>query len=268
MSPGFILRRPHSFAKGEASNRLLFSSRGGHKGIYRVTELKNEEKPLSGKISLVTGATRGLGQSIALNLARKGAHVIALGRSVGALEELDDQIKQEGGEATLVPLDLMEEEKLDALGPTIFPRFDHLDILIGNAAYLGGLSPLTHLKTAEWNKIIATNLTANWQLMRSLHPLLERSEKSVALFIGCDEGAKDNPAYWGAYNASKAGLKAMVESYAAETAETNIKVKIHTPPAMDTNLHRKAYPGGDKSTLTSIETAAADILKEILKTLA
>jgi NAD(P)-dependent dehydrogenase (short-subunit alcohol dehydrogenase family) len=232
-----------------------------------VTKPTPATKSLLGKTALVTGATRGLGNAIALQLAREGAHVVALGRSVGALEELDDQIKSEDGQATLAPLDFLEDGKLDALGPTLFPRFDKLDILIGNAAYLGGLAPLTHLKTEEWEKIITTNLTANWQLIRSLHPLLNRAEKATALFIGCDEGQKDNPAYWGAYNASKAGLKALVESYKAETNETNITVEFFVPPAMDTNLNRKAYPGGDKTSLTPVETAATDVINLVVKSL-
>lgn len=232
-----------------------------------MTDQTTTSKPLSGKTALITGATRGLGQALALTLAGEGAHIIAIGRTMGGLEDLDDEIRALGGEATLTPLDLMEGEKLDALGPTLFPRFDKLDILIGNAAYLGGLAPLSHTKTAEWEKIISTNLTANWRLIRSLHPLLERAEKSIVRFIGCDGAGEDSEAFWGPYNASKAGLEALVNAYRQEAAHNNIHVEMVTPPPMPTVLRRKAYPGEDQQHLSSTTSAAEEITAKIIKEL-
>ncbi|GJM02153.1 MAG: short-chain dehydrogenase [Rhodomicrobium sp.] len=232
-----------------------------------MPETTQPARPLKGKLAMVTGATRGLGLETAMALAEQGAHIIAVGRTVGALEELDDNIRAIGGEATLVPIDLMDEERVDVLGPSLYPRYDHLDILIGNAGYLGGLSPLTHVKTTEWTKTLSTNLTANFLLLRSLHPLLLRADKALALFIGCTESPGETSAYWGPYNASKAALKAMVECYQQETAETNIEVAFHTPPAMDTALRRKAFPGGDVNALTPVEAAANEIKDLVLKSI-
>ena len=221
-------------------------------------------KPLANKTALITGATRGLGYSLSLELAKSGAHIIATGRTVGALEELDDEIKKIGGTATLVPLDLLEEETLDGIGPSLFSKFKKLDIFIGNAAYLGALSPTSHFKNAEWNKVLGTNLNANWQLIRSLDPLLKQAENSTALFITDDEITENTPAYWGPYAASKAGLEALVKSYANECNETNTKVQLYSPCPMATNLRRKAYPGEDQANLKAPEEVAKAITSHII----
>ena len=219
---------------------------------------------LTNKTALISGATRGLGKHIAIELAKHGAHIIALGRTVGALEELDDEIKNSGGTATLIPIDLLEEEKLDAIGPSLFPRFDALDFFIGNAAYLSTLSPVTHFKTEEWHKVIGTNLTANWLLLRSLDPLLRRAETGKAVFI-TDHQTSENPeAYWGPYAASKAALESLVKAYAEEIKETPIKAWLYNPGPMGTKLRRKAFPGEDQSTLPLPETIAKHLVETLI----
>ncbi len=227
------------------------------------TEKNNPSGTLIGKTALITGASRGLGRAIALDLATEGASIIAIGRTVGGLEELDDDIKSVGGKATLIPLDLLDAEKLDALGPSLIERFPSLDILVGNAAYLGGLSPLTHFKTEEWDKIINTNLKANWQLMRTLHPLLERAPKAIALFITDQPEENSKPAFWGPYTASKAALEALVNTYAEETKTTGISTRLFNPGLMPTNLRRKAFPGEDQTTLQDPAPIAHQITRII-----
>lgn len=202
--------------------------------------------PLKDITMLITGATRGLGRELALKGAAKGAHIIALGRTIGALEELDDEIKANHNKgATLIPLDLLATDRLDALGPALFPRHNKIDILISNAAYLGGLSPIAHTKTEEWEKIINTNLTANFALMRTLAPLLERADHAMALFITDNHEETRGKAYWGPYSASKAGLEALVKSFAGEYASKGITTALINPGPMPTTLRRKAFPGED-----------------------
>lgn len=222
-------------------------------------------KPLNNKTALITGATNGLGLAIALEMAANGAHIIALGRTVGALEELDDAISKTGSTATLVPIDLLQPEQLDLIGPSLYPRFESLDYFIGNAAYLGALSPVSHFKTEEWSKIIGTNLTANWHLIRSLDPLLRRAKNSTALFITDDERVDDTPAYCGPYAASKAALEALAKSYAKEVNETSLKVQIFNPGPMATNLRRKAFPGEDQSQLSTPKEVAGYIVDMLIK---
>lgn len=217
------------------------------------------------KTALVTGATRGLGYHLALELAKQGAHIIALGRTVGSLEALDDEIKSVGSQATLVPLNLLELETIDALGPTLFERFDKLDLLVGNAAYLGGLAPISHFKTDEWNKVLTTNLTANFSLLRTLDPLLQRSENATALFITDQDESTRGAAYWGPITASKAALEVLVKSYAAETQETSMRTLLVNPGPMSTNLRQKAFPGEDQSGLNNPETIAKRLVTTLLE---
>jgi len=229
----------------------------------------NEEKRVpetfKNKTVLITGATRGLGQQLALSLAKQGAHIIALGRTVGALEELDDQIKSLGGQSTLTPIDLTDIETIDALGPTLYPRFNTLDLFIANAAYLGTLSPITHTKTQEWNKILTTNLTANFALVRTLDPLLRQAKSATALFITDQNENNRSAAYWGPYSASKAALEALVSSYAKEIQETNVKAITINPSPMATALRRKAYPGENQSSLATTQSTAQIILEKLLE---
>ncbi len=221
--------------------------------------------PLKNKTMMITGATRGLGLELALAGARNGAHIIAIGRTIGALEDLDDQIKQAGASATLIPLDLMQLEAIDALGPSLFPHHDQLDIFVSNAAYLGGLSPLTHTKTEEWQKTIQTNLSANFALIRTLTPLLQRAGQAQALFITDNQADNRDNAYWAPYNASKAGLEALVRSYAGECSATNVKAALLNPPPMATSLRRKAYPGEDATAIHTPAQIADTILKLLIE---
>jgi NAD(P)-dependent dehydrogenase (short-subunit alcohol dehydrogenase family) len=218
---------------------------------------------LSGKIALVTGATRGIGRAVALALARDGAHLILTGRTSGALEEVDDEIRaavkgivgtnQDG--ATLVTLNLKHGDKIDALGPTLFSRFGKLDILVGNAGVLGPLSPLGHVNTDGFIETIEINLTANWRLLRTLDPLLQRADAGRAVFVTSGAASAKN-AYWGPYAASKAGLEALVKTYAREVATTTVRANLINPGPIRTRMRAKAFPGEDPMTLSSPDDIA------------
>jgi NAD(P)-dependent dehydrogenase (short-subunit alcohol dehydrogenase family) len=216
-------------------------------------------KPLADKIALVTGASRGIGRSTALALARAGAHVIALARTVGGLEELDDEIQKAGSSATLVPLDIKDFAALDRLGASLFERFKKLDVLVGNAGQLGTLSPLGHLEPKTWDDVVAVNVTANWRLIRSLDPLLRMSDAGRAVFISSGVANNTRP-YWGLYAMSKAALEVLARTYAAETAKTNVKVNLFNPGPIRTMMRAKAMPGEDPMTLDTPDQAAEAIL--------
>ena len=217
-------------------------------------------KRFEGRIALVTGATRGLGRALALHLAREGAHVVALGRTLGALEALDDEIKATGGAATLVKLDLRNAAEVDGLGPSLYARWGHLDILFGNAGVLGPVTPLAHVSDADWSEALDVNLTANWRLIRTLDPLLRRSSAGRAVFL--TSGVASRPrAYWGPYCATKAGLEALVKCYAAEVASTPVRVNVANPGATRTTMRAKAFPGEDPMTLPTAEEQAAEIVE-------
>lgn len=211
-----------------------------------------EQNPrLKDKLAVVTGASRGIGYAVALELAREGAHIIALARTVGGLEELDDAIRAVGGSATLVPADLTDFDALDRLGASIFERWGRLDILIGNAGSLGRLTPLGHLKPKEWEDTLSVNVTANWRLIRSLDPLLRRSDAGRAVFVTSGM-ARRCEAYWGVYSTSKAALEALVRTYAAETERTTaIRTNLVNPGPIRTAMRAKAMPGEDPATLPS-----------------
>ncbi|MFN0219164.1 MAG: SDR family NAD(P)-dependent oxidoreductase [Hyphomicrobium sp.] len=213
------------------------------------------EGPLSGRIALVTGASRGIGRAVALALAKSGAHVIISARSLAGLESLDDEIQTFGGAATLLHLDLRKGDKLDQLGPTLFQRWQHLDILIANAGILGPLSPLGHVTEDGFLSTVDVNLTANWRLIRTLDPLLKRSEAGRAVFV-TSGAASGKYAYWGPYAASKAGLEALVKSWAAELANTNVRVNLVNPGPVRTAMRAKAFPGEDPMTLPAPEDLA------------
>jgi NAD(P)-dependent dehydrogenase (short-subunit alcohol dehydrogenase family) len=213
----------------------------------------NAALPLENRIALVTGATRGIGQAIALGLAEAGAHVIALGRTQGALEALDDAILAATGErATLVPIDLRRPEGLDPLGMAIHERWGKLDIMVGAAGLLGALTPVGHLDPKAWEQIIAVNLTANWRLIRSMDPLLRASDAARAIFLSSGVAQKPR-AFWGGYAASKAGLEALVATYADEMDTTSVRALCVNPGAMRTKMRAGAYPGEDPLTLPAPE---------------
>jgi NAD(P)-dependent dehydrogenase (short-subunit alcohol dehydrogenase family) len=210
------------------------------------------EGPLAGRIALVTGASRGIGRAVALGLARAGAHVVIAARSLGALEALDDEIQGAGGHATLLQLDLRKGDRVDQLGPTLYQRWQHLDILVANAAILGPLSPLGHTTEDGFLSTIDINLIANWRLIRTLDPLLKRSEVGRAIFL-TSGAASGKYAYWGAYAASKAGLEALVKTWAEELANTSVRANLVNPGATRTQMRAKAFPGEDPGSLPAPE---------------
>ena len=205
-------------------------------------------KPLSDRVVVVTGASRGIGYQAALGYAAAGAHIIAVARTVGALEQLDDDIKAAGASATLVPLDLKDAEGIDRLGAAIFERWGRLDVLLGNAAVLGQLSPLGHVPPKVWDEVLAVNVTANWRLIRSFDPLLRRSDAGRAIFMSSGAAHNCRP-FWGPYSVSKAALEALARTYAAEVAKTPIRVAVVDPGRTRTAMRAKAMPGEDPATL-------------------
>ncbi len=206
------------------------------------------EKRLIGRVALITGASRGIGAAVAKRYAAEGAHVVLIARTVGALEEMDDQIRAIGGSATLVPLDLRELDRIDPLGPALYERFGKLDILVANAGLLGTLGPLAHHDAKLWDDVMTVNVTANWRLIRTLEPLLRRSDAGRAIFV-TSGAAQKTQAYWGAYATSKAALNAMVLTWAAELAKTNIRVNLLSPGPLRTKMRAQAFPGENPETL-------------------
>jgi NAD(P)-dependent dehydrogenase (short-subunit alcohol dehydrogenase family) len=216
-------------------------------------------KPLSDRIALVTGASRGIGAATALALAKAGAHVVAVARTVGGLEELDDAIRAAGSSATLVPLDLKDYDGIDRLALALHERYRKLDVLVANAGILGPLSPLGHVEPKAWDDVIAVNVTANWRLIRALEVLLRASNAGRAVFItsGAATAAK---AYWGPYAAAKAALDTLARTYAAETVNTPVRVNLFNPGGTRTRMRAAAMPGEDPMTLPTPEDVAEAIL--------
>ncbi len=214
-----------------------------------------ENKRQSGRIALITGATRGIGRAVAKMLAEQGAHVILTGRVTGALEEVDDEIRDMGGKATLIQLDLRKGDLIDQLGPTIFQRWGKLDVLVGNAGVLGPLSPLPHITTDAWNMVMDINLNANWRLIRTLDPLLQRSKAGRAVFMSSG-AAVGKYAYWGPYAVSKAGLEALVKTYALEVENTKVRANVINPGPTRTQMRAKAFPGENPLILPTPEDIA------------
>ena len=208
----------------------------------------SEAKPLQGRIAVVTGASRGIGYHAAKGFAAAGAHIVAVARTVGGLEELDDEIKATGGSATLVPLDLKDYAGIDRLGGAIFERWRKLDVLFANAGLLGRLSPLPHVPPDIWDDVMAVNLTANYRLIRSLDPLLRQSDAGRAIFMTSGITRSCRP-FWGPYCASKAAIDAMARTYAQEVEKTPIRVIVVAPGPTRTGMRAQATPGEDPMTL-------------------
>ncbi|HEX2843079.1 SDR family NAD(P)-dependent oxidoreductase [Hyphomicrobium sp.] len=217
------------------------------------------------RIALITGASRGLGRAMALALAREGAHVVICARSPGALEDLDDEIRAIGGKATILKLDLRAGDRIDQLGPVLYQRWGKLDILVAAAGILGPLSPLPHVAADAWESVLDINVSANWRLIRTLDPLLKRSDAGRALFVTC-EAASGQLAYWGPYAVSKAGLEALAKSYAQEVVNTPVRVALCDPGPMRTGLRSKAFPGEDRSKLADPADVAKFALPLLLPT--
>lgn len=199
---------------------------------------------LEGRIALVTGASRGIGRAVAERYAREGAHVIAVARTTGALEELDDAIRSLGHEdgATLVPVDLRETEKIDMIAASLHQRFGRLDVLTSVAGELGMLSPIAHMDPKVWDRTLALDTSVNFRLLRAFDGLLRQSEAGRAVFTTCERGSAPK-AYWGLHAASKAGLEALVKCYADELGKTNVKANLVDPGPTSTRLRRLAFPG-------------------------
>lgn len=218
-------------------------------------------KALEGRIALITGASRGIGRAVALRFAKEGAHVILVARTIAALEEVDDEIQAIGGQATLVPMNLREFDKIDQMGQALYDRFGKIDILVGNAGVLGDLTPLSHLKVKMWNEVMDVNVTANWRLIRSMEPLLKQSDAGRAIFVS--SGTTKGPrAYWAAYAVSKAALENMAQTWAMELGKTNVKVNLLDPGATRTRMRAQAYPGEDPQTLKDPD-ALTDLFVEL-----
>ncbi len=227
-----------------------------------VTSLQTESR-LGGRNALITGASRGIGRAIALRLAREGAHCVLVARTTGGLEEVDDEIKALGGTATLVPMDLTDFPAIDRLGAGILDRYGKLDIFVGNAGILGKLTPVGHIQPDVWDQVIATNLTANWRLIRSLDPLLRASDAGRVVMMTSSVG-KEARAYWGAYAVSKAGLENLTLTYAAEVEKTTVRVSLVNPGATRTRMREEAYPGENPETLKSADVVADSVARLVM----
>lgn len=216
-------------------------------------------KALASRIALVTGASRGIGYATALALAKAGAHIVAVARTQGGLEELDDAIRAEGGSATLVPLSLTDYDGIARLGAALNERHGKLDILVGNAGIAGPSSPLGHIELKPWTDVIAVNVTANFQLIRCMEPLLRQSDAGRAVFITSGVASKAT-AYLGPYAASKAALDTLVRVWANETAITPIRVNLFSPGPIRTRMRAQVFPGEDPMTLDTPEQVAEFIV--------
>ena len=214
-----------------------------------MSDLPSPDRPLAGRVTLVLGASRGIGYAGALALARAGAHVIAAARTQGGLEELDDEVvAATSARATLVPLDLADGAELDTLGAEIHRRWGRLDALVFAAGQLGGCAPTAHLAPKTWDKVLAVNLTAAFRAIRAFDPLLRASDAGRALFL--TSGVAANPrAFWSQYAASKAGLEALVRCYADEVGHTGVRVALMNPGPVATRMRAEAFPGEDPATL-------------------
>lgn len=212
------------------------------------------------RIALVTGATRGIGEAVAKAFAKENMHVIAVGRNGRDLEQLEDAIQKDGGSATMVQLDLTEFPKIDQLAAMIQQRFSRLDVLVGNAAILGEITPMPHTDPNEWHKVIDINLNANFHLIRTCDALLRASKAGRAIFVSSGVAARISP-YWGAYTVSKTALEALVKTYAAENEKTALRINILDPGRTRTRMRAQAFPGENPDTLPTPESLAPLFLK-------
>jgi len=214
---------------------------------------------LKGRIALVTGASRGIGYFTAIELAKAGAHVIACARAVGGLEDLDDAIKAVGGTATLVPFDLSDMAAIDQLGGHIFERWGKLDIAVLNAGVLGVIAPIGHVEAKVFDKVMTINVTATWRLIRSLEPLLVKSDQGRALILSSGAAHKCRP-FWAPYSASKAAVEALARTWAAETQRLPLRILCVDPGATRTAMRAQAMPGEDPETLPHPSEVAEKLL--------
>jgi len=214
---------------------------------------------LENKVALVTGASRGIGRAVAVELARAGAHVICTARTVGGLEDTDDEINKVGGSATLVPFSLKDGDGIDRLGGQIFERWGRLDALVANAGILGALTPVAHIEPKLFAELVEVNLTANYRLIRSMDPLLRQSDAGRAVFVTSTAARKATP-FWGGYAITKAALESLALTYAAECEGGKVRVNLFNPGATRTVMRKKAMPGEDPSTLKTPGDVAPQIV--------
>jgi NAD(P)-dependent dehydrogenase (short-subunit alcohol dehydrogenase family) len=242
---------------GKADDILI-----GRESTIRTRNGDRMADPAAARVVLVTGASRGIGRAAALALAGEGAHVIALARTQGALEALDDEIRALGGTATLVPLDLSDHDALDRLGGSIFERWGKLDGLLGNGGLLGPITPLPHASPKQFADVFSVNVAANFRLIRSLDPLLRAAPAGRAVFVTSGAASRAaTRAYWGLYASSKAALDLLARSYAAETITTAVRVMLVNPGPMRTRMRATAMPGEDPMTLPTPEDLAPKLLR-------
>ena len=212
--------------------------------------MTTSQRRLAGRVALISGASRGIGAAIARRFAAEGAHVLLAARTVGGLEEVDDAIcaaSAEQSQATLIPIDLKNIEDIEKLAAAVATRFGKLDVLVGNAAILGEMTPVSQIDPKTWDDVIATNLTANWHLIRTLEPLLLSSDSGRAIFL--TSGVSGGRAYWGGYAVTKTALEALVQTWAQEVEQTKLRINIVNPGAVRTSMRAKAYPGENPMTL-------------------
>ena len=215
---------------------------------------------LQNRVALITGASRGIGAAIAKHFAKEGAHVILVARTVGGLEEVDDEIKKHGGSATLIPCDLNEFDRVDNMGPSLYERFGQLDIFVGNAAILGSMTPLVQYDSKTWHNVFNTNIHANWHLMRVVEPLLKLSDSGRAIFVS-SAAAKKPKAYWGAYAITKSALETMAKVWASELENTSVRVNVLNPGPTRTAMRSTAFPGENPNTLKSADDVAGAFIE-------
>lgn len=215
---------------------------------------------LHGKLALVTGASRGIGAATAQALAAAGAHVVLTGRDVGALETVEEAIHQAGGAATIAPLDLTEADSIARLAHAIAGRWDALDVLVINAAYLPTLTPITQIEPKQFNQALLTNVVATQALLAAFDPLLRRAGAARVIGLTSSVGSQPRP-FWAAYGSTKAAFESLLDSYAQEVEKLSaVRVAIVDPGATRTAMRAKAYPGEDPASVKPPETVAAHIV--------
>ena len=213
---------------------------------------------LAGRVALITGASRGIGEAVARRFAAEGARLVLCARTTAGLEEVDDRIRGQCGEdaaPTLVTLDLADDDGIERLAAAVAERFARLDIVIGNASLLGTMTPMHQIEAAEWHHVLAVNLTANWRLIRAFDPALRASDAGRAVFVTSGAARGPRP-YWAGYAVSKAALESMVLSWAAENTQTTMRINLIDPGSTRTLMRAEAYPGEDPMTLKTPDDVA------------
>jgi len=218
-----------------------------------------KDNPLTGKLALVTGASRGIGAATAEALAAAGTHVILVARTAPALEEIEERIHQAGGSATIAPLDLTDGENIGKLAAAVAERWQKLDLLVLNAAMLGSLTPVQDIDPKEYSRLLSLNLLANQALIAAFDPLLKRADSADIVALTSSVGSEPR-AFWGAYGSSKAALETLLGAYADETAYTGrIRVHIIDPGATRTRMRALAFPGEEPESVKAPEVVAKAI---------